>query len=259
MLAPNFRRKLRMRRTARDQFRLDCSLNVTAEEYHEFQSYPFPLLVMDSTRPRLLGWSCSSVQTSRPGNSSRSAGSLSSFHPNQHLIHFPYFLGSEYELDTFFPTGETSYSTVAEVEPKSGTFWFHLPQGQTILQLKGTLRLDDQCHLVYFVGDWFYEREHECPLPFEVDTCVSSYDDEGVYIPCDSKTTDMVVGIKIPAALLQDPIRNGSKYLEYGFNPWNEAQRARIMAHLEGELARLTDFFHQDAAAPSNDIPSSER
>jgi hypothetical protein len=35
----------------------------------------------------------------------------------------------------------------------------------------------------------------------------------------------------------------------YGFNPWNEDQKARICSHLKREFSRLTDLFERDAAA----------
>ena len=76
-------------------------------------------------------------------------------------------------------------------------------------------------------------------------------------INCYSETGGPRDRIEIPAELLRDPIRNGSVYLEYGFNPWNRGQKAGLVAHLETELVRLTDLFRQDASLTLSGTPAS--
>ncbi|WP_143206623.1 hypothetical protein [Singulisphaera sp. GP187] len=233
-------------------FCIRVSLDVTPGEAPWIPRTRTPSLVMDTSRPTCLGWRWSPPQD--PGGQVQ----LATIRPSTQLdtdqrpISFTYSLYKKNfdtralaaEVESFFPPEEPSYSTSVEIDPTTCTIWLPLPDGRCIYNFDVSFDLGDG-NLGNFIQDWFSDRNEKTPLLFQVE-CGAYYDEQAYYQHCFSKTTRTLLIVEIPAELLQDPIRNGSKYLEYGFNPWNQSQKDRIIIHLERELVRLTDFCERE-------------
>jgi hypothetical protein len=238
-----------------DKYLIDCILTIPPDEHLNIRRGESPSLVMDTSRPTRVGWRWSPFQEAGSDTPSATAHPYTPSGPDPLSIGFSYSLyKKDYwapaladEVDAFFPIGASSYSTDAEIDSSTGTIWFPLPEGRCLYNLEVSFDLDTKT-LDWFVESWFADRDKDPPLPFVV-TPDGHYDDETYCQHCSSKTTDSFECVDIPADLLRDPIRNGSIYLEHGFNPWNEDQKAQIVAHLEGELVRLTEFFQSDATS----------
>jgi hypothetical protein len=214
-----------------------------------------PSLILDTSRPTFVGFQWPPWKDTGP-EPADSSSLLTLPRSKGESFSFSYVLDDPGEVEAFFPIGESSYHADLEVDQAAQIVWFQLPDGQSIHGLNQALQLDDHCSLSSFVGGWFARRKLECPVPFDIDSGFSCYEDECVHMSCESKSYGMVVGVHIPAALLQDPIRNGSEFPEHGFNPWNLDQKAQIIAHLERELIRLTDFCERDASSRKLDVPA---
>jgi hypothetical protein len=247
--------ELRITRPAADNLRIDCLVELLPDDGPEFPRDQTPSLVMDRSRPTVVGWRWDPPRNSGPEEMACPHGLVTAEPADRRQIGFSYALPDAKEADAFFPIGESTYHAEAEIDSEPRTVWFPLPPGRSLHQLGDLLGIDEET-LVNFVADWFAEQDSRSALPFDVDVNVYVYGAEGVRISCLSKTTDAFEGVDIPAELLRDPIRNGSEYLEHGFNPWNEGQKAEIVAHLERELPRLTDFFQRDARSRMAGVPS---
>lgn len=239
MDVPTCARGLEIRKSVKDPLRVDGALEVTGEDLAGFRADPFPILVMDRSRPAHLGWSCSPTRAPESDQGTGGGESPGAGVAPGRSFEFSYYFDSADERDTLFPTGRSSYVTRAEPEPGPGTFWFPLPRGRSLHDLLNHFGLTDEPSLPEFVVEWFSERESRSAMPFKVETDPCVFNQSAVGIYSRSRTAARSAWLEIPAALLRDPIRNGSVYLEHGFNPWNEDQKAQIVAHLEQELVRL--------------------
>jgi hypothetical protein len=257
MFKPTGNAKLELHRNSADDRDLRCFLEFRIGKLQIVQSQP-PTLVIDTSRPTLVGWRWDPTQETSPieGPSFCEQANLPRF--GREFVGFRPFIEPDLttgrliasEIETFFPPGKRSYSTEVEIDAESRTVWFPLPLGQSIHRLTDFVDVEGPA-LISFVLDWFWDGSQKAGCPFVVDYIFVDRSGEKIEILCYSKTTDTEDRVEIPASLLDDPIRNGSECLEHGFNPWNEEQKARISAHLEQELSRLTELFQRDAPEPS--------
>jgi hypothetical protein len=248
--------RMRITRPAEGRIRIACVVDVPPDDFAKLSHDQTPSLVMDPFRPTVVGWRWAPPQGFGPETLANSHSPATPDLTDQHWIGFFYAVPSTEEADAFFPTGESIYNVVAELDLESGTIWFPLPPGRSLHMLQAALQDFHVESLVDFVGGWFVDKHPDYEYPFEVDFGLSFPYDDVVSIACPSSTTDLYDSTDIPAELLRDPIRNGSEDLRHGFNPWNEDQKTRIVAHMERELIRLTEFFQRDSSSRSSVIPS---
>jgi hypothetical protein len=244
---------IRIEKIQGQMFCIRVSMDVTPGEAPWIPRIRTPSLVMDPSRPTCVGWRWSPPREAGRQVQPATIQPPTQLDTDQRPISFAHSLYKKKtctlyladEVDAFFPIGESSYSTAVEIEPTTRTIWFPLPKGRCVYNLQVSFDDLERVKLVRFLDDWFAARDEETPLPFVLQ-CGSYYNAQAYCQHCFSKTTGTMEVVEIPTELLQDSIRNGSKYPEDGFNPWNQDQKDQIVAHLERELVRLTDFFQRD-------------
>ena len=226
-------------------FRLD----VPAGQDLDIQPGKSARLVMDASRPIFLG--CRWDSDDPEEESARARCESRTRLPGSGEVRLTWKLRTDYAFTAkhFLPVDEEHYGTEVQVDQEARTIWWQLPAGRSVNGLGSLLGFEEDT-LYHFVQQWFWDKDADCPLPFELsdDTGVS-YDETTYLIACRSEDEAAMDWVTIPAELLRDPIRNGSADPSDGYNPWNEEQKARIVAHLEHELARLTELFQRDASA----------
>ena len=189
-------------------------------------------LVMDASRPTLLGWRWDSEPSDEESIRLTCEDRINL--PGRGQVRLISTFQARHFLDAegFVPYGKTDYDTEVQIDSETRTIWWLLPTGRSINVLSGLLGFDEET-LYPFVRQWFYDKDDLHPLPFnlEPDSCEGG--EEGCMLACSSITGKSLDWVYIPPDLLQDPIRNGSDNPADGFNPWNEDQKARIVAHLE--------------------------
>ena len=137
--------------------------------------------------------------------------------------------------DALIPPDGDGYEPEVEMDPGTGTLWFGMPFGRSVLALSPYFG-HAWPNLLDCISEWFNERLHgERVVPgywglrhVSNSYTLRLYDTEGTHKLLGDVILDIPEG-----ELLQDPIRNGSAFKEHGFNPWNEDQKMQIRAHLE--------------------------
>lgn len=165
--------------------------------------------------------------------------------------------GHFFAPERFLPAGEDYYGTEARVDREARTIWWPLPKGRSVNRLGDLLGFEEDT-LYDFVLRWFWDKGDDCPFPFHfTDDTAVSYSETSYLIACHSEDEEAMDWVSIPDELLRDPIRNGSDDPSDGYNPWNAGQKSAIVAHLERELARLTDLFRRDASLALPEVSPS--
>jgi hypothetical protein len=234
-----------------------CTLRLAPRSDQLFPDNQSVFLVVDRSRPTVVGWSWTPMSVSDHENSYIYGSSSSEFRSDSLEATFLYRCCDSSEIRAFFPIGSRVYEPQVDIDSETGTVWFPLPKGNSVHSLMYTLDCP-ALSLESLVEDWFAKREVLSPLSFSVEDVVGWYNAKESYYSCSSKTTEKIGWIAIPHELLRDPIRNGSDDPASGFNPWNEHQRAAISAHLEGELVRLQELFQQDASSHTTEVVAGD-
>jgi len=210
-------------------------------------------LVKDASRPTFLGCCWDSDGDDEESARARCESRIRLPGCGQVRLTWTLRLDYSFSAESFLPVDKKHYGTDVQIDRKARTIWWPLPAGRSVNGLSDLLGFED--HTLYeFVQRWFWDKDANRPLPFHLsdDTGVS-YNEAAWMIACHSEDEAAMDWVSIPDELLRDPIRNGSTDPSDGHNPWNEGQKAAIVAHLEHELARLTTLFQQEFAPPTVD------
>ena len=223
---------------------INCVLHAAPEDFPRFSSSGTPRLVLDSSRPTVVGWRWD--QGHDPENLDGRNGSSSLY-----SLAFTYRPPGHSWGQALFAKAESAYRVEVEVDEEERTIWFPLPAGRSVHSLAEELGSSIyEWMLVQFISDWLFSHTPDT-CEFSVDFGQSMSTDRGFEVFFTNEDADddeyKSMHIMIPKDLLQDPIANGSKNLADGFNPWNEEQKSKIIAFLDPFLPRLTSFFETTA------------
>ena len=217
---------------------IDCVLHAAPGDNPEFPRSQVPYLVLETSRPTVLGWRWDHSPDHDPYEPDAQHGSH-----ERSSLEFTYRMDVNSEADAFFPECQTTYLVEAELDAQSRTLWFPLPAGRAIHELSSELDFDEQ-RLLGFVEDWLRPKYPELPAFWVADIGSQLYAD-GFKICFEADYADNFTFVNIPEEILQDPISNGSEDFDHGFNPWNEEQKSKIVAILDSALPDLIRFFSE--------------
>jgi hypothetical protein len=248
MFNPTTHTRLRLNAwVERDNYRVAADLDVPREKDLGIEDGHTMSLVMDPSRPTLLGWK---PMPDRDDDPTFISGPVRTTNlPGHGQVRLTFSLESgDYELGTLIPREGSLYFTEVEVDSQSSTFWFPLPRGSAIHGMKEAFGFTNKL-LDWLIWEVFEAKNSDASqLTFELDDDFVDDGSDELTLICTSNATNSMDWLRIPGELLGDPIRNGSEFLEYGFNPWNEEQKAQIGAHVEREISRLAELFQRDAS-----------
>ena len=234
------------KRVASDQDTfIDCVLHAAPGDCPEFPRSEMPRLVFEPSRPTMVGWRWDHDPDPDPVGPDDQHGS-----EEPGAVEFTYRTDSGNPVRALFPEGQSTYEVQAEIDPEGRTIRFPLPLGHCVHSLKGVLGLPEDWPLAAFIRDWLFDRTPEA-CDFSIDPSQSDSTDQGFEVVFNNEYATenyyKSMHLMVPEELLQDPIANGSLDLEDGFNPWNEEQKARIIAYLDPRLPRLISYFETTA------------
>ena len=250
--------QLQITRPVGEQCRIDCLLDIHPDDISAFLRGRTPSLVMYPSRPAELGWCWPASQESDQGAGNDPHILFPLLDTGGAQISFSYSLEAAGEVDAFFPPGDNTYLANVELDPETGSIWFPLPDGRSLHLLDRPLGFEERT-IAYFFEEWLHRRRDQSFFPSIKGLFTS--DEEYIYVLYPPSAPDVLddavewldsEALMVPEALLQDPIRNGSPNPWHGFNPWNDEQKAKIIAHLELQPSELPGLFREDASGIPN-------
>ena len=245
---------LSISRHCKSESELFFCLDVPAGQDLDIRPGKSARLVMDASRPTLLGCRWDSDDSEGESTPARCESRISLLGRGEVRLTWELRTGFFYTTEAFLPIDKDHYGTEVQVDQEARTIWWPLPAGRSVNGLSSLLGFEEDT-LYEFVQRWFRDKGDNCPLPFKLsDSTGESYDETSYLYACHTADEAAMDWVSIPDELLRDPIRNGSADPSDGYNPWNEEQKARIVSHLEQELARLVDLFRQYASSPKEDF-----
>lgn len=230
---------------------IDGALHASPGSHVEFLRSGMPRLVFNPSRPTMVGWRWDQSPHDDPARPEGKHGD-----PELISMEFTYRPDRGSQARALFPEGRSSYQVEAELDIGKRTIWFPLPMGNCVLSLHEELWLPYHWPLAQFIDDWLFDRAWStCGISVDYGQTVSEEDGVEVVVNVHEAPGDEYksMHIMIPKELLQDRIANGSRDHSDGFNPWNEEQKAQIIAHLDPLLPRLIGFFETTAESDRED------